>query len=65
MERVTMTVKEVAEYLGVDEDAIYTMVREHQIPHIRIRRRIFFRRETLDAWMRQQEEENAKGGETA
>ncbi|BCJ86499.1 helix-turn-helix domain-containing protein [Effusibacillus dendaii] len=51
----TMTVNEAAEYLGVHVDTIYTMVREKQIPHVRLRRRIVFRRETLNEWMSQQE----------
>lgn len=33
MSRNTMTVQEVAEYLGVHHDTIYTMVREKEIPH--------------------------------
>lgn len=53
--RATMTVKEAAEYIGVHADTIYTMVREKEIPHFRVRRRIFFSRETLDSWMREQE----------
>lgn len=65
LNKSTMTVAEAARYLGVHEDTVYAMVRDRQIPHIRVRRRIFFRRETLDAWMSQQEAENARGGETA
>jgi excisionase family DNA binding protein len=55
MERKTLTVQEVAEYLGVHRDTIYTMVRQKQIPHFRIRRRILFSREAIDAWIREQE----------
>ncbi|GAB7387420.1 hypothetical protein BSNK01_12560 [Bacillaceae bacterium] len=54
-QRVTLTVAEAAAYIGVCEDTIYTMVREKQIPHIRVRRRIFFRKESLDRWMAEQE----------
>lgn len=56
MQRKTFTVQETADYLGVCQDTIYNMVREKQIPHFRVRRRIFFSRETIDAWMRHQEE---------
>lgn len=45
----------LADYLGVCTDTIYTMVREKQIPHARVRRRIIFSRETIDAWIREQE----------
>lgn len=50
-----MTVQEIADYLGVHPDTIYTMVREKQIPHFRVRRRIFFSIEAINAWIREQE----------
>ena len=55
MQPITMTVAEAAAYLGVSTDTIYEMVRRREIPHIRIRRRIFFRRDTLDAWLSRME----------
>jgi len=58
MKRKTLTTEEVAEYIGVHKDTIYTMVRQKQIPHIRVRRRIFFSIETIDAWMREQEQKS-------
>lgn len=51
----TITVKEVADYIGVSKDVIYQLVREHQIPHLRIGRRILFRKEALNVWMDKQE----------
>lgn len=56
MQRKTLTVQEVAEYLGVHQDTIYTMVRQQQIPHFRIRRRILFSLESIDSWIHQQQE---------
>lgn len=50
-----MTVNDAAEYLGVCTDTIYTMVKQKQIPHFRLRRRILFSQETIDAWIREQE----------
>ncbi len=58
MQRKTLTAQEVAEYIGVHPDTIYTMVRENQIPHFRVRRRIFFSMETINAWMRDQEQKS-------
>lgn len=55
MNRKTLTVQEVADYLGVHQDTIYTMVRQKQIPHFRIRRRILFNQSTIDAWIDNQE----------
>ncbi|QRG65283.1 helix-turn-helix domain-containing protein [Brevibacillus choshinensis] len=60
MQPTTLTVTQLAERLGVHQDTIYTMVRQKQIPHFRIRSRIFFRSETIDAWMKNQEESNAR-----
>ena len=50
-----MAVYEVAEYLGVCKDTIYTMVRTDDIPHFRLRRRIFFSKEAIDQWIEEQE----------
>lgn len=58
MQTVTITVAEAAAYLGVSTDTLYDMVRRKEIPHIRIRRRIFFRRDTLDRWLEQMERES-------
>lgn len=55
MNRKTMTVLEAADYLGVCKDTIYTMVRTGEIPHFRLRRRIFFTKEKLDSWISEQE----------
>jgi excisionase family DNA binding protein len=58
MQRKTLTAHEIAEYIGVHVDTIYTMVRQKQIPHVRVRRRILFSRETIDSWMRDQEQKS-------
>lgn len=55
MKRKTLTVQETADYLGVHTDTIYTMVREKQIPHFRVRRRIFFTVNAIEDWIREQE----------
>lgn len=56
MERVTIDVKEAANYIGVSVDTIYSMVRGKEIPFIRVRRRIFFRITALNDWMSDQEQ---------
>ncbi len=50
-----MTVKDLSDYIGVHKDTIYTMVRQKEIPHFKIRRRIFFSQEAIDIWIREQE----------
>jgi len=49
--KAVFSVSELAVYLGVSTDCIYTMVRENQIPFVRIRRRILFHRESINSWI--------------
>lgn len=51
MKSTVLTVKEVAELLRASTGTIYTMCREEQIPHFRVRGNILFHRETIEAWM--------------
>lgn len=60
LQRNTLTTEEVAEYIGVHKDMIYTMVRQKQIPHFRVRRRILFNHETIDAWIQEQIKESVQ-----
>lgn len=50
--KTVFSVKELADYLGVSTDSIYTMVRENQLPHVRIRKRILFHKDIINAWLR-------------
>jgi len=54
------TVKQAADYLGVHQDTIYTMVRQKEIPHFRLRRRIMFSKQAINDWIRQQESESTQ-----
>ncbi len=56
MQRHTLTAKETAQYIGIHIDTLYDMVRKKEIPHVKVRRRIFFTKETIDSWMRHQEQ---------
>lgn len=42
MKKVTLTVKEVAELLGVSLTTVYSMTRMSEIPHARVRGKYFF-----------------------
>jgi excisionase family DNA binding protein len=55
MEKVTMTTKEAANFLGVSKDLLYKEVRCGKIPHTRLGTTILFRRDTLLSWIEQQE----------
>lgn len=52
MKKITLTVNEVALLLGVSTTTIYTMVREGQIPHNRIRAKIVFHRDVIESWLK-------------
>lgn len=50
--RVTMTVSETALMVGVSPTTIREMVRQGQIPHVRVRSRILFHADVIDEWLR-------------
>jgi len=53
MQKITLTVNEVAAMLGVSITTVYTMVREGgQIPHFKVRGKILFNREVIEQWTR-------------
>ncbi|MBB6692334.1 helix-turn-helix domain-containing protein [Cohnella xylanilytica] len=51
-QRQTVDVKTAAELMGVSTGTIYTMVRENQLPHVKVRGRILFHRENIELWLR-------------
>ncbi|MEB7455097.1 helix-turn-helix domain-containing protein [Lysinibacillus sphaericus] len=60
MEKLTMSVDEVANELGVSTTTIYSMVRHKEIPHTKVRGRILFHRPTIEQWLIT----NTVGGDT-
>lgn len=52
MTKITLTVNEVGEMLGVSTATIYTAVRKNEIPHFKVRGRVLFNREVVEAWTR-------------
>ncbi|MBY0005739.1 helix-turn-helix domain-containing protein [Priestia aryabhattai] len=57
----TMSVKEAALYIGVSKDTVYELTRKKNIPHLRLGRRILFRKNALDIWMCELEKSSLKG----
>jgi len=51
MKKITMSVQEVAEILGVSQATIYQMVRERSIPFLKIRSKIMFNKQTIEKWI--------------
>lgn len=60
--RNTLTVKEALEEVfenSISEYKLYAMLREGKIPHVKIGSKYLLRRDTLEAWLRDQEEKGA------
>jgi len=53
--RETLEAREAAEILGLSTWTVYNLVRQHEIPHIKVGRRVLFRRASLLAWLDEQE----------
>lgn len=51
MGKLTMSVDEIANELGVSNTTVYTMVRHKEIPHTKVRGRILFHRPTIEHWL--------------
>ncbi|NEU29960.1 helix-turn-helix domain-containing protein [bacterium LRH843] len=60
MNKITMSVKEVAAFLGVSVTTIYTMTRNNEIPYIKIRGRVLFNRDLIEEWTRGEHQSNEK-----
>jgi len=54
MEKRTLSVEDVAAYLGLHKDTVYILVKEKRIPHMKIGSRIFFLEEALEKWLMEQ-----------
>lgn len=58
--RETIEAAEAAAIIGVSAWTIYDLARRHIIPHIKVSRRVLFRRTSLLAWLEAQEEASLK-----
>ncbi|WP_255428612.1 helix-turn-helix domain-containing protein [Sporosarcina sp. resist] len=50
-QKITLSVNEVADLIGVSTATIYTMARLDEIPHKKVRGRILFHRGTIEQWL--------------
>lgn len=48
----TMDIKQLSEYLHVDEDKIYNMANERSIPALKVENTWVFSKKSIDKWMR-------------
>jgi len=51
VKKVTLTIKEVSEILGIPNGKIYELVRMSQIPHTKVGSRVIFHEDVLREWM--------------
>lgn len=58
-QRVTLTVEEAARLLGISRSLAYELVRDGEIPSLRLRRRIVVPRRAIDAMLRGERPESA------
>lgn len=61
MKPVTWRAKPTAAYLNISYYTLLEMVKRGEIPHIRAGRLILFRKETLDQWLMEQEQQSIGG----
>ena len=55
VERTTLTMEEVAEYLGISYWLVGQLVRKNELSHFRVGGRILFRKKVIDNFMEEQE----------
>ena len=60
VERITLTMKETAEYLGISYWLVNQLVRRKQIPCARVGGRVLFRVQALDEYLKEKEENSIK-----
>ncbi|MFW0860576.1 MAG: excisionase family DNA-binding protein [Dethiobacter sp.] len=59
-ERTRLLPKEAAAFVGCGYDKLLQLVRQGQIPHYRIGKRVFFTKERLSLWIEDMEQESSK-----
>lgn len=59
----TFNIKEVAEYLKCSISGIRNLVRSKSIPNFRVGNRLYFKKSSIDNWIRNQEITNMQNTE--
>jgi excisionase family DNA binding protein len=57
----TLSAKEAAKYIGISYWLILEIAKRKEIPCIRIGSRVLFRKDAIDNWMEEREEESVEG----
>ena len=56
----TINAAEAAEYIGINYQMLINFARQNKIPHIKFGSRYYFREETIDRWLSEQEAKSTK-----
>jgi excisionase family DNA binding protein len=60
MRKITLDVKELCGLLGISQTTVYAMVRQNEVPHFKVRGKILFNRQVVEAWTRGESPEQIK-----
>lgn len=56
-----LTVEELSVYLKIPKSTLYKLVREGKIPSQKVGRHLRFHRESIDEWLKRQDEHESQG----
>jgi excisionase family DNA binding protein len=57
---LTLSVRDAAVLSGIGRDALYRLVQDGQIPHLKIGRRVLIPRAALEKWLNEEAARNAR-----
>lgn len=63
MEDRWLSVEEIAQYLGVSKDTVYTWINKKKMPAHKIGRLWKFKKDEIDIWVRDGKARDSKDGE--
>lgn len=58
--KLTLSVEETAHLLGVSKAMVYRMVKNKELPHLNIGKRIVIHRPSLESWLAEQSSQNVQ-----
>jgi excisionase family DNA binding protein len=54
--RLAMSIRDAARQMGISERTLFSLTKSGEVPHLRIGKRVLYRREALEAWLREREQ---------
>jgi excisionase family DNA binding protein len=56
-----LTIEELSVYLKIPKSTLYKLVREGKIPSQKVGRHLRFHRESIDEWLKREDEHGSRG----